>query len=332
LNSGVGSQGSLAGSSALQQRACRGSEKECRDERKKKGDGSSADFQFDGFGMLIAAQSGRSHRVQTALEQGYDSKLDGYVVGVDYRFTDRFLAGATLASTDNHANMVGDTGSLDSTTRNGTLYLTYVPLDNAYLAAYLGNARMKQQGTRLATLTFAPPPAIPLVETAGFESGGKQALAGLSGGYDLNLGSATLGAFLNFDRVSTRLNSYYETGTNFLGLIYPGQSIESLTSTLGLRGSYRAAFDWGAVTPEIRYAQVHEYKNDARTINTQLLIDPATVIGINTDAPDRNYYLAAAGVTFEFGSRVRMFVDYEHRGGNSLLNTSAVNVGLHIGF
>lgn len=335
INSGVGSQGSLAANSAQKLRNCRGSEKECRDERNKKGGGSSADLQFDRLGVLLAAQSGRGQRSQTTLEQGYDSKLDGVVVGVDYRFTDRLLAGVTLASTDNHANFRGSSGTLDSTTRNGTLYATYLPLDNAYVGGYFGNARMRQQGTRQATLAMPLNPPLAgtaLTETAQSEGGGKQSLLGLSGGYDWNLGSATLGAFLNADRVSTRLNSYSETGANFLGLIYPAQSIVSLTSTLGLRGSYRAAFDWGAMVPEIRLAHVHEYKNDARTIDSQLLINPATVISINTDAPDRNYYMAGAGVTFEIGSRVRMFVDYERRGGHAYLTNSAVNVGLHIGF
>jgi outer membrane autotransporter protein len=321
----AGIAGTTSVSSAEQQRKCTASPAECQ-ERKNRGGGASADFKLDGFGFLFSAQTGGIARRPTDLENGFDSTLRGLALGMDYRFSDRLLMGLTLGHNDNHATFRDNAGSMRSKLVSSTLYLTYVPTDDAYLGAYLGTGRIKNASTKPVLLGA-------VTGQINADYTGSQDISGLSGGYDWSMGgSKRLGAYLNLDAARTRLDSYTESGNTGLELIQPTQSVSSLASTLGLRFSAAPAFDWGTLLPELRFAWVHEYRNDARVISSALALDPSTRFTVRTDAPDRNYFIGGAGATFEVGNGARWFVDYEKRGGHTFLSSWAASVGLIVGF
>lgn len=326
----TGVQGTASQSAAAQQRKCTGSPTECREvENKKKGGGASADFSFGNVGFLVSLQTGEMARKPTDLENGFDADFRGLTLGADYRFTDRFLVGLTLGYNDNDATFRESAGGLRSKTSSGTLYLTYTPLDNAYIGAYAGTGRIRNTGNKRVVIGS---PVILISGTVGSSNRGTQDIAGVSGGYDWQVGGARVGAFLNVDSARNRVDGYTESGSTGMELIHPTQTIRSLTSTLGLRFSTSRALDWGTMQPEFRIAQVHEFRNDARVIQTALAIDPTTVFTVATDAPDRNYGLLGFGANLETGRGTRWFVDYERRVGHAFLSTWAANVGVIVGF
>lgn len=313
-----GIQGVASQSVAEQQRR--------KEEKKDKGGGASADFHLDNLGFMISTQTGEITRKASTLENGFDAGADGVMLGVDYRFSDRLLVGLNVADNRNRAAFRDNAGSLNSKMTSASLYLAYVPIEDAYLGAYFGTGRIRNSGTK--KIVFGA-----LSGTATTNNGGSQEVAGVSGGYDWGLGStARLGGYLNIDSARTRMDGYTESGNTGLELIQPAQSINSLTSTLGLRLSAAAGFEWGTLLPELRFARVHEYRNDARVITTSLAIDPTTKFQVSTDAPDRTYYLTGAAMNFELGNRTRWFIDYERRSGHSYLSNWATSVGVIIGF
>ena len=320
-----GIQGTASQSSAAQQRMCTDSPTECREAEKKKAGGASADFSFAGIGFLVSAQGGATARNPTDLENGFDSDAWGLTFGADYLVTDRFLVGLTLGYNDNDATFRDSAGGLRSKTTSGTLYLAYTPLDNAYLGGYLGTGRIRNSGNKRVLFGGVS-------GTTGSSNGGNQDIAGASGGYDWQLGSARLGGFLNVDSAWSRLDGYTESGNTGLELIQPAQKIRFLTSTLGLRLSASRAYDWGTLQPEVRLAHVHEFQNDARVITTALAIDPITRFFVATDSPDRNWGLIGLGSSFETGRGTRWFVDYERRVGHAFLSSWAASGGVIIGF
>lgn len=312
-----GALGSFSQSTAEQKR---------KDAKKQKGGGASADFRLDRLGFLISAQTGETARKPTDLENGFDSDLSGLMLGVDYSFSDRLLIGLNVGDSDNRAVFREGAGDLRSKMTTATVYLGYAPVDAAYFGAYAGTGRIRNSGSKKVLFGGVS-------GTASSNTSGTQDILGVSGGYSWDLGSsARLGGYLNVDSARTRLDGYTEAGSTGLELIQPGQSIDSLTSTLGLRISAASASDWGTMLPEFRFAKVREYRNDARTLTTALAVDPTTRFQVSTDAPDRNYYLTGAGVNFEVGNRTRWFVDYEKRGGHSYLSTWAASIGVIVGF
>jgi uncharacterized protein YhjY with autotransporter beta-barrel domain len=316
----VGSTGSYgsAGQAGLQRQ--REIDDEEAKKRRKKG-GGSGDFTAGPFGGFVTAQTSRTTRALTDLENGYDAKLGGLLLGLDRRFGDAFVAGGSLGYTDTDSDYLGDAGTLSARNTTLMLYTTYLPGPRAYLGAYLGGGQGTQDATRRISAGL-----ISGVTASSTKSG--QTMAGLSGGYNWDSGRLSVSVTGGADYVKNRTDATTETGTTGLELIYSEQTTTSLTGTLGARASYRYAFTWGAIVPSVRAAYFHEFRDDARTVSPRLVVSPSTVFAFQTDSPDRNYYVGGAGAAIEMGRGTQIFVDYEKRGGHAFIDTWAASIGL----
>jgi uncharacterized protein YhjY with autotransporter beta-barrel domain len=320
----VGSTGSYAsaGQTGLQRQLddLLGNEEE-KKKRKKKGGGSSGDFKAGPFGGFVTAQTSRTTRALTDLENGYKADLDGLLIGLDRRFGNALVTGASIGRSDTDSNYAGDAGTMRARNTTLMLYSTYLPAPGAYLGGYLGGGR----GTLDATRRIVVPP-ISGVAASSIKS--RQTMAGLSGGREWYPGALTVSVNGGADYVRNRADATTETGTTGLEFIYPEQTTTSLTGTLGTRASYRNSFTWGAIVPSVRAAYVHEFRDNARTVSPRLAVSPSTEFAFRTDSPDRNYYVGGAGATIETGRGTQFFVDYEKRAGHSFIDTWAASIGL----
>jgi uncharacterized protein YhjY with autotransporter beta-barrel domain len=288
--------------------------------RRKRG-GGSGDFAAGPFGGFVTAQTSRTERALTDLENGYDAKLGGLLIGLDRRFGNALVAGASLGYTDTDSTYLGDGGTLSARNTTLMLYATYLPAPRAYLGAYLGGGSGTQDATRRVAVGN-------ISGTVASTSKSSQAMAGLSGGYNWDSGGLSFSVTGGADYVRNRTDTATETGATGLEFIYPEQTTTSLTGTLGARASYRYAFAWGAIVPSVRAAYFHEFDDDARTVSPRLAVSPSTVFAFQTDSPDRNYYVGGAGATIEMGRGTQIFVDYEKRGGHRFIDTWSASIGL----
>jgi uncharacterized protein with beta-barrel porin domain len=288
--------------------------------RRKRG-GGSGDFTAGPFGGFVTAQTSRTTRALTDLENGYDAKLGGLLIGLDRRFGNALVTGASLGYTDTDNTYLGDGGTLSARNTTLMLYTTYLPAPRAYLGAYLGGGSGTQDATRRVAVGN-------ISGTVASTSESRQAMAGLSSGYNWDSGGLSFSVTGGADYVKNRTDATTETGTTGLELIYSEQTTTSLTGTLGARASYRHAFAWGAIVPSVRAAYFHEFRDDARTVSPRLAISPSTVFAFQTDSPDRNYYVGGAGATIEMGRGTQIFVDYEKRGGHRFIDTWSASIGL----
>ncbi len=321
----VGSAGSYgtAGQAALQRQ--REFDEALGDEvstkKRKKGGGSSGDFTAGPFGGFLTAQTSRTTRALTELENGYKAKLDGLLIGLDRRFGNDLVAGASLGHSDTDNNYISNAGTMRSRNTTLLLYATYLPTPRTYLGAYLGGGRGSQDATRRIDAGVISGVAASSIDS-------QQVMAGLAGGYNWYSGALTVSATAGADYIRNRTDQTTETGTTGLEFIYSEQSTTSLTSTLGTRASYRKAFTWGAIVPAVRATYVHEFRDDARTVSPRLVVNPSTVFAFRTDSPDRDYFIIGAGATIEVGRGTQFFLDYEKRGGHSFIDTWSANIGV----
>jgi outer membrane autotransporter protein len=317
----VGSAGSYgnAGQSGLQRQ--REIDDEEAKKRKKKGGGASADFTAGAFGGFVTAQTSRTKRALTDLENGYKADLNGLLIGLDRRFGNSLVVGASLGRTNTDSTYLGDAGTMSARNTTLMLYATYLPVPGAYLGGYVGGGRGSQDATRRIS-------AGSISGTAASSTDSRQTMGGLSGGYDLYFGALTVGVNAAMDTVRNRTDETTESGTTGLEFIYPEQTTSSRTGTLGTRASYRWPFTWGAIVPSVRAAYVHEYRDNARTVSPRLVTGPSVVIPFRTDSPDRDYYVSGAGATLEAGRGLQFFVDYEKRGGHAFIDTWSASIGL----
>jgi uncharacterized protein YhjY with autotransporter beta-barrel domain len=299
--------------------------RELRDEQKNQPEkGASADGR--GWGFLLTPQYGNSTRTETDLENGYQSNLKGLVAGLDYRFSDSFVLGATLGQTKDDATFFNSAGSLKTSNNTFNLYGTWVASENTSVDGYLGYGKLSFDSQR--QVVFGPI----IFGMASGSTTGQQFMAGMSASYQKDIGRFNLSPFINLDYIKTSITGYSESGTTLMELRYSDRSTVSFTSSLGARVSSTYGYDWGTLQPSMRLVAVHEFQNNAKQIYNELVITPGIGLLVSTDAPDRNYLNIGLGVSAALNGGTQLFLDYDRRAQDRLLSSWAVSAGVLVGY
>ena len=298
--------------------------RELRDEQKEKNEkGASADG--GGWGFLLTPQFGNSNRTETDLENGYQSKLNGLVAGLDYRSLDSFVFGATLGHTKDDATYVNSAGSMKTSNNSLTMYSTWLPSESVSVDGYLGYGKLNFDSNRHVEFGL-------ISGTTSGKTNGHQVMAGLSTSYQKDVGRLNLSPFINLDYIKTSIDGYRESGTTALEMRYFDRSTISMTTSLGARLSTSYGYDWGTLSPTTRLATVHEFQNNSKQITNELVGTPGYGFTVTTDAPDRNYLNFGFGVSAAFNGGTQLFLDYDKRAQDRLLSSWAVSAGVLVGF
>ena len=290
--------------------------------------GASADG--GGWGLLVTPQYSKSDRPETDLENGYQASLRGLVVGLDYRFSDSLVLGLAVGQTKDQANFDNNAGFLKTGNNTATMYGTWLYSESIAVDGYLGYGKLNFDNQRQVVSGS---------NISGAMSGnttGQQTMAGLSASYQTDVGRFNLAPSFNLDYIKTGINAYNESGsnynTNLMALHYGDRSVTSLASSLGGRLSTSYGYDWGALLPSARLAAVHEFQNRTRQISNELVITPGAGFLVETDSPDRNYLNLGLGVAAALNGGAQLFLDFEKRSQDRLLDSWAVSIGALVEF
>ena len=125
------------------------------------------------------------------------------------------------------------------------------------------------------------------------ETDGNQWLAGASVEYQWAYDALTIVPYAKVDYAATDIDGYTEADKGGQGLPHElrGRKSGRLRLIFGVRGSYAFSTSVVVIVPQLRLAYVHEYKDDARQIDSALVISPTSGFSTPTDNPDRNYLL-----------------------------------------
>lgn len=322
VNLGTGNAGS---SSASRTKIIRKSlDEEGKEKAKPEKRGASADG--GKWGLLFAPQYGKSKRIETNLENGFNSDLKGLGIGLDYRFSDSFVFGALVGHVKDEAAFLDSAGKLDTASNALTMYGTWLPTDSVAVDGYLGFGQIKLDSQRRVVLGTL------ISGTANGNTTGKQIMGGFSASYQRDFGRVNVSPFINFDTIKTTFDAYNETGTTLLELRFSERKSLSTTSSLGARASTAHGYSWGTLSPSVRVSAVHEYQNNAAHISNELVITPGTGFLVATDSPDLNYLSAGAGIAAGLNSGMQLFLNYEARVKDEFLKSWAVSGGVLVEF
>jgi uncharacterized protein YhjY with autotransporter beta-barrel domain len=310
--------GTASAGAGLTSRKKKGLRERMDEQKEKPGKGASADG--GGWGFLITPQYGNSDRTETDLENGYQSKLNGLVAGLDYRFSDSLVIGATLGQIKDNATFLNSAGSLKTSNNTFNFYGTWIASDNTSIDGYLGYGKLNLDSNRHIEFGL-------ISGTTSGSTNGRQIMAGMSASYQTDLGRANLAPFINLDYIKTSFNGYDENGATTMELHYGDRSTISFTSSLGARVSTSYGYDWGTLQPSARLAAVHEFQNKSRQLTNELVSTPGTGFQVTTDSPDRNYLNLGLGVSAALNGGTQLFLDYEKRAQDKLLSSWAISLG-----
>ncbi|WDK49659.1 putative Ig domain-containing protein [Xanthomonas campestris pv. campestris] len=234
---------------------------------------------------------------------GVDFQTDGLSVGADYRLAPSLAVGAGLGWGRDDSD-VGRNGSHSKATAyTMALYASFHPGKAFFFDTLVGYQLLSYDLRRFVT------------DDASMAEGsrdGKQWIASLSSGADLQRGNLQITPYARVDVARATLDGYVEDGIAPFALRYDDMDVATTTGNLGLRLEWRRDVAWGRLTPQVRveYQRDFQGRGDATLGYADIIGGPVYRTGQN--AFDRNRLMVGIGAALltEQGLSTRL----EHRG------------------
>lgn len=289
--------------------------------------GGLFDQRLSGF---LAADLGRGDRDVRPRESGFEYDRFGATGGLDYRFSERFVAGAALGYNRFEADLDQAGGSLDASIRALTVYASFAPTPAAYLEGSIGIADFSFDQSRRISYNVAGR-SLDRLAVSDFDA--EQLIATSAVGYVWALGEWSLTPSLNAEWSRTDTDSFAETGASELNLFIRGQDTYSLLTTGRLHLSRNISLNSGVWVPYASLSFMHEGRNENRPSEVRFLADRSgTRIFIGTEEPDTRYGMAGAGVNWLLPNGVQLYLDYRRSFGLEAFSLNAFSLGARLEF
>jgi len=286
-----------------------------------------------GLSFFFSAEYEEIDREATTFEAGYDSNITRFTLGVDYRVSNRFVAGMALDASRHKGDFLG-VGNFKNESKGVILFSDFLPTDRSFLQAYGGYALMSNERERLAVFRevyiSAPPFTATGTPEANFDA--DQYSVGLLAGYDLPLGALTIGPRAGIDWSRIEYDTYSETngeGLSGLELTFHDDEEKSLLTTLGLTASITGSTNFGVVVAQQSIYWKHQFNQDQRDVEVSFVGDTrAKRFTYKTEAPDQSFFEFNAGFSVILPKGIQAFVNFRTLFGHEFLKSHAGTIGL----
>jgi len=281
------------------------------------------------------------HERQKSTEFEAGRRSDGVngTLGADYRFGGRGVAGLALKYYTQWGDI--DTGGNFDMHGGGVwAYGSWWPRERLFVDFTVGfdfkgvhTERSVYRETTIElpagdTTFFNPKPALAFSDTNSREQS-----AELRAGYDLSLGSVSVGPRMALTLRHSDLDPYLETGTTPMTLAFDEQTAISLRTQTGLQGTRAFTLGHVVLVPQLNADWVHEFRDDQRFITAHFAEDlranPAILRFLN-EPPDRDWFLARASTAAIFPHGVSGFATVESMFGHSYIDRYRASIGVRV--
>lgn len=282
------------------------------------------------YGFFINGSVSFGDKASTSNELGFDVDTTGITAGMDYRYSDKFIAGGALGYVNNETDFDSNSGNMDVDGFTLSVYSTYYHDENTYLDAIFSMGWNDFSNSRSLSIGSGSPTA----EVKG-DSDGQEYSLSVGGGYDFYHENISFGPLVRINYIKADIDSYAESTTTGFELDYASQDVESLTTTLGGQISYAISTSKGIFTPQLIFEWAHEFKNDSRFITASFLYDTsgaALPFNLQTDDPERNYLNLGVGLSATFAAGKSAFIFYETNLQRDDIDVDTISAGLRLTF
>ncbi len=243
--------------------------------------------------------SGEFTRVgSTSNAAGFDLDSGGVTAGVDYRFSEHFVAGISFGYMNTTAS-IANGGKVDVNGGRVGAYATW--FDRGFYVDASVSGGPNSYNTRRTT---------PNNTTATANPGGTEVNLLLASGYDWKKGALTFGPIASFQYTNVQLDGFTETG-GFAPLSVIRKNADSMRSAIGVRASYDIKVRHAIIRPEARVSWQHEFGDTSYSLTSSFATlggNPFTVAGPETG---RDSMLIRAGVSVQWNDRFSTSAYYD---------------------
>lgn len=266
--------------------------------------------------FITAGAEVLNHR-NNRFEDGYSSVVPTVAVGADYRLTDWMTAGLAVNYTY-HDGTYDDGGRFDTHSYGPLLFASFTPLPNFFTdVALVYNHQDNFRKRRARAFSVDGSEAISGSAQGSFN--GDQYSFGVLAGYDRPVRGFTVGPRAGLDYVYTDTEDYEEASATGLQVRYQGLNQNSLQTTLGAVATMPISTSFGVVQPQLGVSWVHEFLNNGRNIQAELLsvVDPAaTRFTFKREQPARDWAVIDLAVSMVLPNQLQPFVSFTTIQGN----------------
>lgn len=297
-----------------------------------------ADFQRWGF--FASGTIGSGDADAAGLTPEFDFDIHGLTVGVDYRYSDKFIFGAALGYNNQDTDLAPGQGGVDASGYTLSAYGTYFKDNSWYTDAVLTLGKNNYDMVRQIAYTI--PDGLggftTVNQTARSDSGGDLLSLGATFGRDFQKGGWSIGPYgrllytrLNFDRIQeTLVSSGPGAG---LALIVEERSLDSLASILGGKFTRAISTNWGVLTPHFQFEWEHEFNSDPGAATARFVNDPTgTEIELSDEPYDADFYRIGLGLSAIMSKGRSGFMYYEKTIGRDGISQDNLALGFRLEF
>ncbi|MCC8533761.1 putative Ig domain-containing protein [Xanthomonas phaseoli] len=262
--------------------------------------GSSAQTQGD-LGLWVggAIRSGSLNRQTNS--NGVDFQTDGLSVGADYRVASSLAIGAGLGWGRDDSD-VGNNGSHSKATAyTMALYASFHPGKAFFFDTLVGYQMLSYDLRRFVTDDSS---------LAEGNRDGKQWIASLSTGADLQRGTLQITPYARVDVARATLDGYAEQGVAPFALRYADMDVATTTGNLGLRLEWRREVAWGRLSPQLRVEYQRDFQGRGDAILSYADLTGGPFYRTAQSAFDRNRLMVGIGAALLTEQRLSTRLEY----------------------
>ncbi len=268
---------------------------------------------------------------ETATLAGYDSSVSYLFAGLDYRFDNNVFAGVAFKTLSGDISLDANSGSIDISDNSFSIYASYYPSQEIYLQGAFTYGQSSYDITRKINFTLNNQA---FNEIADSNPDGEGLSLSLSSGYEhyfIGTGISTVTDF-SLAYAENNIDAFTEKSAQGFNLNVNDQSIESLTSKLGIQISKAISTSFGVILPEFSAAWKHEFKTDGEEVNAAFAIDPDKTFSFTTDERVSDYFLVSVATSIVLPHGIMGFIQYESLLGIDNYEKNTLNIGARIEF
>lgn len=273
------------------------------------GGGAAADSGFGSkWGGFINANYNTGRRDGSGREDAFDFDDYGITGGVDYRFSDAFVAGVALSYSKTNTDFKNSLGNTDSKNSGISAYASYT-MGDWYVDGHIGYARLDFDTTRRIVI----PLPVGIDTTATGSTNGDQVTFNIGTGYDIRGNTVSFTPYARLDYLKLEVDGFRESEpVAGLGLDINSRDVKSLQTALGVRLWNPISTASGVFTPYLGLEWNHEFQNDSASVVAKYTNDPFnTFFTIPTDNPDRDFFTLSLGVSSVYQKGISAFVNFD---------------------
>lgn len=184
-----------------------------------------------------------------------DYTLVGVSGGIDYRFSERFVAGFGVGYGRDRTDIGGNGTENRANACSAAVYGSFKPIDNFFIDALVGGSILDFDSTRFITADGSL--------TDG-KRDGHQLFGSLTAAYEFRQEAWLVSPYGRMEMSRSWLDGYAEEGGSIYRLTYGDQTVDTVTGVVGLRANYAIDYTWGRLTPGVRAEYAHDFQGSSR--------------------------------------------------------------------